>query len=103
MHRPPPCADNLVRMSSAPSERPLATTPGESGQAAVETALTMPMVLFVLLGTLQLFMMLQARLMAEYAAYRAVRAGSTHQGDCRAMLQAAIGALLPTITATVDS
>lgn len=70
----------------------------ESGQAAVETALTMPLTLFLLLGVLQLSMMLQARIMAQYAAYQAVRAGSLNKGDCRKMEQAALVALLPTIT-----
>lgn len=65
------------------------------GQVAVEAALTLPLVLFVILGTLQLFMMLQGRVMAEYAAWRATRAGSVNHGDCRAMTDAAVLALLP--------
>lgn len=67
----------------------------ESGQAAVETALTMPLALFMVLGTLQLFMLLQGRLFAEHAAYAAVRTGSVKHGDCEAMTHAAIAALLP--------
>src|SRR5688572_11906480 len=43
-------------------ERPLAR--GDAGQAAVEAALTLPLAVFLVLGTLQLFLMLQARLMA---------------------------------------
>lgn len=70
----------------------------QSGQAAVETALTMPLTVFLLLGVLQLSMMLQARIMAQYAVYQAVRAGSLNKGDCRKMQQAALVALLPTIT-----
>ena len=70
----------------------------QSGQAAVETALTLPLTLFLLLGVLQLSMMLQARIMAQYAVYQAVRAGSLNKGDCRKMQQAALVALLPTIT-----
>lgn len=68
----------------------------EAGQAAVESALVLPLVLFMILGTLQLFMMLQARVMAEYATYRAVRAGSVNHGNCEAMNHAAIAALIPT-------
>jgi hypothetical protein len=68
---------------------------GESGQAAVEAALTLPLTIFLVLGTLQLFMMLQGRIMAEYAAFEAVRAGSRHQGDCEMMMQAGLAALLP--------
>ena len=69
---------------------------GQSGQVAVETALSLPLALFLILGTLQLFMMLQARVMSEYAAFRATRAGSVNHGDCRAMTDAAILALMPT-------
>lgn len=72
----------------------------ESGQAAVESALTLPLAVFLILGALQLFLMLQARLMAEHAAFRAVRAGSLSQGSCRRMLQAAVTTLLPTFTRT---
>jgi hypothetical protein len=62
----------------------------------VESALTLPLSLFLILGTLQLFMMLQARIMAEYAAFRAVRAGSLNHGNCIHMRHAAIASLLPT-------
>lgn len=67
----------------------------QSGQAAVETAVTMPLTLFMLLGTLQLFMLLQGRLFAEHAAYKAVRVGVVKHGDCEAMTDAAIAAVLP--------
>lgn len=67
----------------------------ESGQAAVEAALTLPLMLFMILGTLQLFMMLQGRVMAEHAAYKAARTGSVQFGNCQAMTHAAIAALLP--------
>ena len=72
----------------------------ESGQAAVEAALTLPLAVFLVLGALQLFLMLQARLMAEHAAFRAVRAGSLSQGSCRRMLHASLATLLPTFTRT---
>jgi hypothetical protein len=68
---------------------------GESGQAAVETAITLPLVVFLVLGTLQLFMMMQGRLMAEYAVFRATRVGSVRHGDCEAMTHAAVVALMP--------
>ena len=70
----------------------------DSGQAAVETALTMPLVLFLVLGTLQLFMILQARIMAQYAVYKAVRAGSLMHGSCDAMTHTALAVLMPSIT-----
>src|SRR5688500_7914706 len=71
-------------------------THSESGQAAVEAALTLPLFMFMILGVLQLFLMLQGRVMAEYAVYRAVRAGSVNHGDCEAMKHAAILSLTPT-------
>jgi hypothetical protein len=69
---------------------------GQRGQAAVEAALTLPLTIFLMLGTLQLFLVLQGRIMAEYAAFRAVRSGSVNHGNCTAMTHAAILALLPT-------
>jgi hypothetical protein len=51
---------------------------------------------FLILGSIQIFLMQQARLMADYAAMRAVRTGSTNFGDCRSMTDAALGAVLPT-------
>jgi hypothetical protein len=70
----------------------------QSGQAAVEAALTLPLVIFLVLGTLQLFMMLQGRIMAEYAAFEAVRAGSRNHGNCVPMVHAALAGLLPSVT-----
>lgn len=67
----------------------------QSGQAAVEAALTLPLMLFMILGTLQLFMMLQGRLMAEHAAYKATRVGAVNHGDCTRMTHAAVAAVLP--------
>jgi hypothetical protein len=73
---------------------------GEAGQAAVESAITLPLVIFLVLGSLQLFLMLQARIMTQYAAFRATRAGSVSQGNCTRMRHAAIAALLPTLART---
>jgi hypothetical protein len=70
------------------------------GQAAVETALTLPLVLFMILGALQLFMVMQARILAQYAASRAVRAGAQSFGDCKTMIDVAHLVLLPAIDAT---
>src|SRR5207237_3050210 len=71
-----------------------------SGQAAVEAALTLPLCLFMILGALQLFMMLQARLMTEHAVFEATRAGALASGNCRRMMHAALLTLLPTFTRT---
>lgn len=75
----------------------------QSGQAAVESALVLPLALFMILGSLQLFMMHQARVMAEYAAFRATRAGSVNHASCQSMNHAAIAALLPTMRDTSDA
>jgi hypothetical protein len=77
------------------SER--ASSLGERGQAAVEAALTLPLTIFLILGSLQLFMMLQGRIMSEYAAFEAVRAGSRYHGDCKPMTHAVLAALLPSV------
>lgn len=61
----------------------------------VEAAITLPLVVFLLLGTLQLFLMLQARVLAHYAVFRATRAGSVAHGDCERMTHSAILALIP--------
>ncbi|MBK7861572.1 MAG: pilus assembly protein [Archangiaceae bacterium] len=53
--------------------------------------------IFLFLGTLQLFLCYQARLMALYAASRAVSAGSRNHANCGSMNDAALAALLPVI------
>lgn len=67
----------------------------DAGQAAVESALTLPLTVFLLLGMLQLFQVLQARVLAEYAVFRAVRVGSTNHARCGPMMDAALLVLLP--------
>lgn len=71
--------------------------PNDSGQAAVETALTAPLVTFLVLGTLQLFLLMQAKTMAQYAAYQAVRVGSMTNGRCDVMTHAALLSLVPAL------
>ncbi len=66
------------------------------GQSTVETALTLPFSIILLLGMIQLFMMQQARIVAQVAAARSARAGSVYFGDCERMTHAAIGVLIPT-------
>jgi hypothetical protein len=78
----------------------MATSSRESGHALVESALTLPLVVLLVLGTVQLFMMLQGRILAEYASFRAARAGSINMGDCRVMTHTAIAALLPALART---
>ncbi len=71
---------------------------GTRGQATVETAIVLPTILFLILGTIQFFVIEHARMTAQFAVQRAVRVGVVRHGECRGMLEAAIANLLPTIT-----
>jgi hypothetical protein len=70
----------------------------ESGQALIETAIVMPLFVFVILGTIQLSLMHQAHTMTTYAAYKAVRAGSLNHADHDVMTRAAAAVLVPMIS-----
>jgi hypothetical protein len=77
---------------------------GESGQAVVEAAIVLPAVIFLLLCTIQLTQLQQARIMVEYAAFAAARAGIVMNGNNGSskgvsdgpMHDAAVLAVLPT-------
>lgn len=71
----------------------------EVGQAAVETAIVMPLLVMTILGILQLTMIQQARLMLEYAAFNAARAGIVWNMDPEKMRAAATLSLMPTLPA----
>src|SRR5687767_4656772 len=73
---------------------------GESGQVAVEAALIMPLMVFMSLGLIQLTMIQHAKIMTEYAAYQAARAGIVWNGNNERMHDAAIMALTPTMGKT---
>ncbi|HEX5747885.1 MAG TPA: TadE/TadG family type IV pilus assembly protein [Archangium sp.] len=73
---------------------------GQSGQAAVESALVLPLMVFLGLGLLQLTQMQQAKLMTEYAAYCAARSGIVWNGNAERMRDAALVAVLPTLGRT---
>lgn len=75
---------------------------GDSGQVAVEQALVMPLMVFLVLGIVQLTMMQQARIMTEYAAYVAARTGVVWNGDPDKMETAATLALIPTLGRSDD-
>ena len=67
---------------------------GEDGQAVVEAAIVLPAMVFLLLVALQLTQLQQARILAEYAASAAARAGIVMNGDQTKMKQAATLAVL---------
>jgi len=62
----------------------------------VEAAFVLPAVIFLLLLTIQLTQIQQARIMSEYAAFSAARAGIVHDGDPSRMQAAAEISILPT-------
>ncbi len=90
-------------MEGQKQRQPLA---GQSGQAVVEGAIIIPAMLFLILLSLQLTMMQQARIATEYAAFAAARAGvvmngnnGTSDGKSKSdgpMRDAAVWAVLPT-------
>ena len=72
----------------------------QAGQAAVEAALTLPLTVFLVLGLLQLFMLLQARILAQYAVGRAAKMGAVNHANCHAMTKASVMVLIPAIDAS---
>ena len=68
----------------------------ESGQAMVESAIIIPMMTFLSLAIIQLVMVQHAKIMTEYAAFNAARAGIVWNADKIIMENAAIISLLPT-------
>lgn len=67
------------------------------GQVVVETAIVMPVFVFLILGLLQLGLMHHARVMTKYAAYKAARAGALQRGEKEKMTKAALAVLLPVL------
>ncbi len=85
-------------MPSVPSVQPPAPRRrDDSGQVAVEGAIVLPAMTFLVLMVMQLTMVQHARIMTEYAAFCAARAGIVYNADNTAMTRAATVALIPTI------
>jgi hypothetical protein len=74
----------------------------ESGQAAVEAALVMPMMVVAGLMAIQLAAVQHARILTEYAAFQAARAGVVWGANNERMRDAALLSLLPTLGRTDD-
>ncbi len=64
-------------------------------QVMIETVFVVPLMLFMILGILQLAMLHQARIQTEYAAYQAARAGVVWNANHSKMMNAAFVALIP--------
>ena len=62
----------------------------------MESAIVIPLMVFLILGIIQLVMVQHARVMTEYAAFNAARAGIVWNADRIIMENAAIISLLPT-------
>lgn len=84
-----------------------AVAKGEQGQVLVEAAFILPAMIFLLLLTLQLTQLQQARIMVEYAAFTAARTGIVMNGNNGQsngfdgpMHDAAVIAVLPTFGRT---
>lgn len=69
----------------------------ERGQVIVEQAIILPMMVFLILGIVQLSMVQHARIATEYAAYNAARSGIVYNGDVDKMERAAFFSVLPTL------
>src|SRR5882672_1545734 len=54
---------------------------GEGGQAVVEAAFALPLTVVLILCTIQIAQLQQARLLVEYAAFNAARAGVVQNGN----------------------
>lgn len=68
----------------------------------VESAIVIPLMTFMILGVLQLTMVQHARIMTEYAAFNAARAGIVWNADPWIMENAAIISLMPTSDRLID-
>jgi len=68
----------------------------------VESAIVIPLMTFMILGVLQLTMVQHARIMTEYAAFNAARAGVVWNADPWIMENAAIISVMPTSDRLID-
>jgi hypothetical protein len=82
----------------------------QEGQAVVEAAIVLPAMIFLILLTIQLTLLQQARIMVEYAAFSAARTGIVANGNNGTgsggldgpMHQAAVLSILPTVGNTTS-
>ena len=74
----------------------------ESGHALLESALVMPLMIFFVLGLVQFTTIQHAKILTEYAAFNAARAGIVWNGSHQRMQDAAALSLLSTDGRTDD-
>ena len=86
----------LIRLLVWAARRTSKRGTAQGGQALVEAAIVIPLMTFLILGVIQLVMIQHAKIMTEYAAFTAARAGIVWNADPGIMQSAAIIALLPT-------
>ncbi|MBI2895102.1 MAG: pilus assembly protein [Deltaproteobacteria bacterium] len=82
--------------------RPAAPRHRQAGQATVESAIVLPLMVFVVLGIVQMSMVQHARIMTEYAAFCSARAGIVWNAEPSVMESAAMIALMPTYDELLD-
>jgi len=78
-------------------------TRSEAGAGAVEFLISIPLIILLILGTLQASLLYQSRLQLEVAAQEAARAGALHGGDIDAMRTALARGLTPLYTHGQDA
>lgn len=67
----------------------------QRGQILVEAAIVLPIAIFAILGAVQVMLIQHGRVMTEYAAYCAARAGIVNNANWNVMRNAALVASLP--------
>jgi len=72
----------------------------QRGQVFAEAAIVIPAMLVFILTIIQLGMMQHAKIMLEYAAFNAARAGIVHNGHQQKMTNAAMISMMPTFSRT---
>lgn len=70
----------------------------QTGASAVEFVIALPVLLLLILSSLQAALLYQARLQLEVAAQEAARAGTLHGGNVNAMRDALTRGLVPLYT-----
>ena len=80
------------------SMRQVSRSPSQAGAGAVEFLISIPIVLLLILGSLQASLLYQARLQLEVATQEAARAGALHGGDLNEIREGLARGLTPLYT-----